>query len=139
MGDFNGSDYEPELDKKRLTGQILRIYELMRDGRYRTLDEIARLTGDPAASISAQLRNLRKERFGSHTVLRQRRGDRTRGLFEYKLDMQEQRNLFTGVHSDHKHKLSNDPNIETFPAATSQGTITIKIDSDKPNNGAYSQ
>lgn len=92
---FNGSDYIPELDKKRLTGQILRIYELMRDGRYRTLDEIASLTGDPAASISAQLRNLRKERFGSHTVLRQRRGDRTKGLFEYKLDIpKEQGELF---------------------------------------------
>ncbi|KKL56177.1 hypothetical protein LCGC14_2247980, partial [marine sediment metagenome] len=35
-----------------------------------TLCEIEDLTGDPPASISAQLRHLRKERFGAHTVER---------------------------------------------------------------------
>ena len=82
---FSGSDYEPTLDKKRLTGQILRIFTLMKDGVWRSLSEIERVTGDPQASISAQLRNLRKERFGRYIVLRRRRGYRTRGLFEYKL------------------------------------------------------
>jgi len=82
---YNGPDYEPELDLTRLAGQTLRVFNLMRDGRYRTLDEIANVTGDPAASVSAQLRHLRKQRFGGHQVLKQRRGERSVGLFEYKL------------------------------------------------------
>lgn len=82
---FDGPDYSPELDFTRLTRQIDRIRELMLDGEWRTLDEIAVLTGDPVASISAQLRHLRKPRFGSYIVYKQRRGDRSRGLFEYKV------------------------------------------------------
>lgn len=82
---FNGSDYESEKDNVRLTGQIERVYNLMIDGQWRTLNEIETATGDPAASISAQLRHLRKERFGSHTVEKRARGEREHGLFEYRL------------------------------------------------------
>lgn len=86
---FNGSDYVPELDNKRLTGQILRIFDCMKDGQWRTLEEINLATGDPQASISAQLRHLRKERFGSHTINKRPRGDRSNGLFEYQLIVNE--------------------------------------------------
>jgi hypothetical protein len=82
---FNGPEYDPKYDQARLTGQILRIFNVMRDGRWRTLGEIEALTGDPQASISAQLRHLRKKRFGAHIVLRLPRGDREHGLFEYQL------------------------------------------------------
>lgn len=82
---FNGSDYQADADNARLTGQIARVYELMRDGCWRTLDEIAGETGDPQASISAQLRHLRKPRFGAHTVEKRPRGERMHGLFEYRL------------------------------------------------------
>ena len=82
---FNGSDYVPEFDDSRLTGQIRRVYELMIDGKFRTLGEIEYITRDPQASISAQLRHLRKERFGSHIVNKRPRGDRENGLFEYQL------------------------------------------------------
>jgi Fic family protein len=82
---FNGSDYEPEFDNERLTGQIKRIYDLMKDKNWRTLGEISDITGDPQASISAQLRHLRKKRFGLHTVNKRNRGDRENGLFEYQL------------------------------------------------------
>jgi len=83
--EFNGDVYEPKFDKIRLTGQIHRIFELMRDGRYRTLGEISNITGDGEASISAQLRHLKKERFGGHTLNKQHRGDRKSGLWEYQL------------------------------------------------------
>ncbi len=83
--EFSGSDYSAMVDKKRLTGQIKRIYALMVDGGWRTLREIETSTGDPQSSISAQLRNLRKIKFGSHVINKRRRGDRTNGLFEYKL------------------------------------------------------
>ena len=81
---FNGSDYIPKLDHKRLTGQLADIKALMIDGTFRTLNEIESATGYPQASISAQLRNLRKERFGGYTVNKQRRA--LEGLFEYGLD-----------------------------------------------------
>lgn len=83
---FDGSDYVKEFDQERLTGQLKRIYALMKDGKYRTLREIEDLTNAPQSSISAQLRHLRKERFGSHTVNKKSRGDRTNGLFEYQLE-----------------------------------------------------
>lgn len=82
---FDGPDYEPAIDYTRLTGQILRIWEAMKDQHWRTLGEISRLTRDPESSISAQLRHLRKPKFGSHQVNRRRRGDRSQGLFEYQV------------------------------------------------------
>jgi len=82
---FDGSNYDPIFDDKRLTGQINRIYSLMVDGKWRTLEEISKLTGDGQASISAQLRHLRKERFGSHIVNKRNRGNRESGLYEYQL------------------------------------------------------
>jgi Fic family protein len=83
--DFNGSDYEPKYDRKRLTGQILRVYSAIKEGNWLTLNEIAQITGDPQASISAQLRHLRKERFGSYIINKRPRGNRSRGLWEYKI------------------------------------------------------
>jgi hypothetical protein len=81
---FNGPEYKPELDQRRLSGQVERIFNLMKDGKWRSLHEIESITNDPAASISAQLRHLRKKRFGSHTVNRRRR-KKDGGLFEYQL------------------------------------------------------
>lgn len=54
----------------------------MKDGYWRTLGWIADSTGDPEASISAQLRHLRKPRFGGHTVEREHLGN---GLYQYRL------------------------------------------------------
>lgn len=84
---FNGPSYEPALDEKRLKGQMLRIVKLMIDGEWRTLNEINEDTGDPPASISAQLRHLRKKRFGGNIVDKRRRDDDTRGLWEYHLSL----------------------------------------------------
>jgi hypothetical protein len=84
---FNGPCYDAATDNARLTGQILRVFNLMRDGQWRTLREIAETTGDPESSISAQLRHLRKQRFGSHVVEKRNRGDRSIGLFEYRLTL----------------------------------------------------
>lgn len=81
---FDGAVYVPVLDDERLTGQILRVYNAMKDGRWRTLGEIEEITHDPQPSISAQLRHLRKERFGSHTINKRLRGD-SQGLYEYQL------------------------------------------------------
>jgi len=79
---FNGSDYVPERDDERLGSQINRVWFAMCDRRWRTLKEISQLTGDPEASISAQLRHLRKPRFGGHCVEKEYVGN---GLFKYRL------------------------------------------------------
>jgi predicted transcriptional regulator len=72
IGHFDGPAYDPAVDRARLSSQHRRLFQLMRDGRWRSLDEIARATGDPDASISAQLRHLRKPRFGGHRVEKRR-------------------------------------------------------------------
>jgi len=79
-GTFEGPDQEEHV--VRLRGQIKRIFECVKDGRWRTLADIARETGDPITSVSAQLRHLRKERFGAHTVERRHDGD---GLYSYRV------------------------------------------------------
>jgi hypothetical protein len=82
---FNGPYYEPAQDDERLTKQHDRIKRVMLDGAWRSLAEIEKLTGDPPASISAQLRHLRKKRFGSWNVEVRSRGIREDGLYEYRL------------------------------------------------------
>jgi hypothetical protein len=90
LDQFAGHDYVPEVDDERLSDQFHRIFDLMRDKQWRTLAEIQRLTNDPQASVSAQLRHMRKQRFGSHTVERRRvEGREAEGLFEYKLIVNE--------------------------------------------------
>ena len=82
---FDGSDYIPEKDDVRLTKQHDRIKMAMLDGVWRTLEEISKITNDPQASISAQLRHLRKPRFGAWDIQKRSRGKRESGLFEYRL------------------------------------------------------
>ena len=82
---FDGPAFRPALDAARLGKQHERIRDLMLDGVWRTLGEIAVVTGYPESSISAQLRHLRKPRFGSFIVEKRRRGRREQGLFEYQL------------------------------------------------------
>jgi len=82
MARFNGSDYVPGRDNDRLDRQIGRIWNLMKDGKRRSLADIAAATQDGTASISAQLRHLRKERFGSHVVEKEYEGD---GLYLYRV------------------------------------------------------
>lgn len=79
---FDGADYKPERDDDRLGDQYSRIFDLMKDGQWRSLPRIEKVTGDPPASISAQLRHMRKARFGGHEVNRRYLGE---GLYEYQL------------------------------------------------------
>jgi len=82
---FNGDDYDPALDDARLEKQLGRVWAAMRTGEWLTLRELATRTGDPEASVSAQLRHLRKRRFGAYIVEKRPRGARERGLYEYRV------------------------------------------------------
>lgn len=79
---FSGADYDPARDDGRLTSQMERIASVMSDGNWWTLNAIAELTGDPPASISAQLRHLRKPQFGARCVERRYIGN---GVYEYRM------------------------------------------------------
>jgi hypothetical protein len=81
---FDGSDYDHERDRVRLTGQINRVFECVKDGKWRTLSEISEATGDPHASVSTRLRDFRKSRFGGYKVEKEYIGN---GLYKYRLDV----------------------------------------------------
>jgi hypothetical protein len=81
-GTFDGETHDPRLDHDRLKKQIGRVWSAMSDGGWRTLSEIAAVTGDPEASISARLRDLRKPRFGDYKMESRRRTD---ALWEYRI------------------------------------------------------
>lgn len=84
MPTFDGNTYDHEADHDRLAKQLRRVYLFMCDGEWHASTEIECCTGIWWASASARLRDLRKEKFGAHTILRRGVGDGTR-LFEYRL------------------------------------------------------
>jgi uncharacterized protein (DUF2132 family) len=79
---FAGDSYVHSRDAMRLTAQLVRLWNLMSDSAWRSLEEISSLTGAPPASASAQLRHLRKTRFGAHKV---EKLYVQRGLYLYRL------------------------------------------------------
>lgn len=81
---FDGPTFDARQDGKRLGTLMDRVIVLMRDGQWRTLAAIRGECGGTEASVSARLRDLRKERFGSFIVER-RRVDGAPGLWEYRV------------------------------------------------------
>lgn len=80
----DGRTYERAKDMPRLGRQAARVFNLMQDGRWRTLGDISHITCAPESSASARLRDFRKPKFGLHVVNRRRRTERG-GTFEYQL------------------------------------------------------
>jgi len=79
---FDGETYEPDQDHTRLKGQLWNVFQLMSDGQWRTLSEIAESAGGSEASVSARLRDLRKDKYGAREVERKRVNG---GLYTYRL------------------------------------------------------
>lgn len=79
---FDGATFDAERDGARLNAQCQRVYNAMKSGSWKTLEELNRETGDPEASCSARLRDLRKPRFGSHVIERE---FVRRGLWRYRM------------------------------------------------------
>lgn len=79
---FEGATIVPARDNARLARQLARVLEATSDGKWNTLDTIAEITGDPPASVSARLRDLRKAKFGAYLVERRYFKD---GLWEYRV------------------------------------------------------
>lgn len=80
-----GPAYNEAIDGERIKKQHNHIKEYMltagKSDKWLTLSEIEGALGYPQASISAQLRHLRKEQFGSFIVNKRRRA--LRGTWEY--------------------------------------------------------
>ena len=81
---FDGETIEPARDHDRLRAQLHRVLNAVSDHEWRTLHQISAITGDPEASVSARLRDLRKDKFGGYTIERRPVKDGN-GLFEYRL------------------------------------------------------
>lgn len=82
LGDRAGETFDRDRDGKRLNAQALDVFRLMRDGHWRTLAQISEATGHPEASVSARLRDLRKDTMGGFTVERQHV---SKGLWRYRV------------------------------------------------------
>ena len=79
-----GPAYEEAKDGKRIKKQHEVIRDFMLENtNWFTLAELHSLLQYPEASISAQLRHLRKEKFGSYKVDKRRR---TVGTWEYHIE-----------------------------------------------------
>ena len=87
-GPRDGETFDPGTDTIRLNDQMRRVADVMGDSKWRSLAEIAEVTGDPEASVSARLRDFRKPRFGGFAVLRRRREGA--GLWEYRLTIPDE-------------------------------------------------
>lgn len=79
---FDGRTYDADRDFARLGAQLRRVLTVMQSGSWMSLSEIARETGDPEASVSARLRDLKKSKFGGREVESEYV---TRGKWRYRL------------------------------------------------------
>ena len=79
---FDGHTYNHLQDSFRLHRQLGKVWDVMKNGAWFTLREIADQIGAPEASVSARLRDLRKPKFGSNIVEREYIGQ---GLYRYRL------------------------------------------------------
>jgi len=83
---FDGETYDHERDSQRLSGQLEVVFNLVKDGKWRTLKEISQESGYPESSVSARLRDLRKVRFGSYVVEKEYVDN---GLYKYRVVVEE--------------------------------------------------
>lgn len=79
---FDGVTYQDK-DYTRLSGQLLRVFEVMKDGRWYGASQLCELANVSPLSITARIRDLRKDRFGKHAIETKRANDT--GLFLYRL------------------------------------------------------
>jgi len=81
--DFDGDDYQQDRDQVRLSNSLDKIRDFMEGKPPMTVEEVMQGTGlKSVTSVSANIRNLRKEQHGSRVVERSYVSD---GLYKYQL------------------------------------------------------
>lgn len=73
-------------DAARLKAHLQRVFDLLLDGRPRTLQQIASAVGCSESGAGARIRDLRKPRNGSFSVIRERLGGED-ARYAYRLDI----------------------------------------------------
>ena len=84
--EYSGGGYSAPRDKKRLGRQAVKIFNYMHNNGWQSLNAIAKATGEPSPSISAQLRAFRNPKFQPDDAIYE--VDKryvSNGLYEYKL------------------------------------------------------
>lgn len=81
-GRRDGATFDAAADLPRLNRQAWAVWLVVRDSAWRSLAEIALASQELDASVSARLRDFRKDRFGAHVVERRRRSG---GVHEYRV------------------------------------------------------
>jgi biotin operon repressor len=88
-----GPAYEAKHDEKRIKSQMETVKQVLQQAAqydcWMTLAELARKTKYPEASISAQIRHLRKPWFGGYKIEKRRVGIPSMGLWEYRMTLPE--------------------------------------------------
>lgn len=79
---FDGRTYSPDDDHDRLLRQLQRVRAVLADGKWHTLDAVAARAYCPQQSASARMRDLRKAKFGAHTIEKRCIG---RGMWLYRM------------------------------------------------------
>lgn len=83
---FDGSTYEPKHDAKRLGRLLDAVFHQLYWGEWFTLRELAKRCRGSEPSVSARLRDLRKQRYGGWIIERRRQpGLEAKGIFQYRL------------------------------------------------------
>lgn len=80
--DFDGETYDRERDHTRLSSALERVKAILSDGQWHSIAEVADRANISPAATSARFRDLRKEKFGGHTVERRNLGG---GFWQYRL------------------------------------------------------
>jgi hypothetical protein len=83
---FDGGTYSERLDRVRLLSQLDYVRDFLLQHGWVTLYLISQELEYPESSVSARIRDLRKEKFGGFKVVRRRKSE---GTFEYKIELPE--------------------------------------------------
>lgn len=80
-GPADGDTFDSSRDEERLNTQRRRLWAVISDGQWHTAGELEEAVGANWAALSARVRDLRKPRFGGHTIESQ---CVRRGLWRYR-------------------------------------------------------
>jgi len=78
----DGTTYDHARDGVRLGEQHKRVWKVMRRGHWKTIAQVAAITGDQAQSVAARIRDFRKPKFGGHDIQSKYVGD---GVWMYRV------------------------------------------------------
>jgi len=70
--EFDGKTYDAKQDKKRLSGNLLAVFDVLKNGEKMTLFELSKQSGVPLNSVSSRFRDLRKRKFGGYNMRSER-------------------------------------------------------------------